>query len=372
MESKYDSSARVRKLVIVFSCLCVFLFSCGQNNWGLQVERLSDRVAVIYGGLGNTNVLVIAAEEGLIMVDAPYSKGITDFYKAAAEKEFHRDDFIYLINSHADICHIGGNSAFQKEQIIAHKNTAIRINQATIDTTDLYNAHQRPANTKLALDYYNSVLDTITPGTSESERIAQNQQYVEFLYNEITAKTENNIMKLPDITFDDTMKLHFTDLTIDMVYYGYSHTNTHIMIYIPEERILFTGGILSKDLLPISEIDDSAPADLVPNWVATLSRFTSDTVDLRYSIPSHGGIEAMYNQELLGRYADYLGTLWQQVSQLKAQNLSLETIKARLNFENNFDEYHDLDNSVGVGTYWGIENIHEQNIDGFWLLSNKI
>ncbi len=80
----------------------------------------------------------------------------------------------------------------------------------------------------------------------------------------------------------------------------------------------------------------------------------------------------MYSPELLSRYAEYLDTLWQQVSQLKSENLSLVAIKERLNFETNFEDYHDLDNSVGVGTSWGIENIHEQNIDGFWLLTHKM
>jgi glyoxylase-like metal-dependent hydrolase (beta-lactamase superfamily II) len=176
-------------------------------------------------------------------------------------------------------------------------------------------------------------------------------------------------MKTPDITFNDVLKLNLGDLTLEMVYYGYSHTNTHIIIYIPEERILFTGGIINKDLIPISEIDESAPPDLAENWLEILSRFTDDTLDLKYLIPSHGGKEAMYGVELLSRYAEYIDTLWKQVSQMKLENMSLKTIKDRLNFEIHFEDYHDLDNSVGVGTNWGIENIHEQNIDGFWLLS---
>ncbi len=363
--------SKMKKSMLILGCLAVLMFSCENNFWDLQVERLSDRVALIYGGLNDTNVLAIAAKEGMIMIDAPFTKGITDFYKAAATKEFNRDDFIYLINSHADICHIGGNSAFMNEKVIAHENTALRIHQSIIDTTDNFNIRRRPADIKLALNYYNSVLDTIPEGNPKPERIVRNKKYVEFMYNELSTDIKNNVMKMPDITFNDALTLNLDDLTLDMVYYGYSHTNTHIIIYIPEEGILFTGGIINKELIPISEIDESAPPDLVENWLEILSLFTSDTVNLKYLIPSHGGKEAMYDAELLSRYAEYLDTLWKQVCQMKSQNLSLETIKDRLNFETHFEEYHDLDNSVGVGTWWGIENIHEQNIDGFWLLNNK-
>ena len=53
-------------------------------------------------------------------------------------------------------------------------------------------------------------------------------------------------IKQPDIMFSDSLTINMGDVTLEMKYFGKCHSNSDILIYIPEMAILFNGDLFSK------------------------------------------------------------------------------------------------------------------------------
>ena len=70
-----------------------------------------------------------------------------------------------------------------------------------------------------------------------------------------------------DITFKDEFSLDMGDVHVEMKYFGKAHSNSDIIIHIPELKILFTGDLFSKWGRP-SIYDDSE--NDVRQWKTTM------------------------------------------------------------------------------------------------------
>ena len=87
------------------------------------IERLSDRVILAYWlGTGRCNLTAIQSEKGLVVVDTEMSPRIMAPIKARIEREFGRNDWAYVINTHAHMHHTGGNVLFPDAVLVGHDN----------------------------------------------------------------------------------------------------------------------------------------------------------------------------------------------------------------------------------------------------------
>ena len=92
---------------------------------------------------------------------------------------------------------------------------------------------------------------------------------------------------LPDITFSDSMKLDLGDTTFEMIYFGKFHSNSDIVIYVPEIRTVFIGDLFSKYGRP--GISDSSITDVVQNMRA-VSWINNRVNNIEKVIDGHGQI----------------------------------------------------------------------------------
>lgn len=74
-----------------------------------------------------SNMFFIKTSEGVVWVDT--GMVVEDVQAVLDAAELSRDEIVLLINTHADIDHIGGNSAFTCPKL-AHANTLKRMKQA--------------------------------------------------------------------------------------------------------------------------------------------------------------------------------------------------------------------------------------------------
>jgi len=90
------------------------------------IERLSPRVILAYwlGTDRRCNLTAIQSSKGLAIVDTEMSPRIMAPIKQRIEQIFGRNDWIYVINTHAHDNHAGGNSLFQGATIVGHENLA--------------------------------------------------------------------------------------------------------------------------------------------------------------------------------------------------------------------------------------------------------
>ncbi|OFY62265.1 MAG: hypothetical protein A2V64_10915 [Bacteroidetes bacterium RBG_13_43_22] len=117
------------KIVLFFTCsLCVLPGCSSEKNTSnrtesrkidslIRVQKLNDRSILV--NFGYDAVSAINTEQGIVVIDAGISTGLTSRYKKIIQKEFRRDDFIYVINTHG---HHDHNNCYS--QAICFQNTA--------------------------------------------------------------------------------------------------------------------------------------------------------------------------------------------------------------------------------------------------------
>ena len=91
-----------------------------QDEWPFRVNRVTDRIVVFQTGnyFEDAYVTVIMTKKGLIVVDTGGFPTLAEQYKKKIKEVLGRDDFIYVINTHDNIDHTGGNQAFAGAPII--------------------------------------------------------------------------------------------------------------------------------------------------------------------------------------------------------------------------------------------------------------
>lgn len=352
-------------LLLLSAITILFELKAQPMDIKIKVRRLTDNVALLNGEIWDTNVLVVSSKKGLVMIDAPFSKQVVSCYKKAAAEEFNRDDFVYLINTHFHICHVGGNIAFDGATSIGHVLVKDAIVKSKLDES-----HELSLNSRLALcnQQVEYVGQLLVDGSEVPEWIVSNKQHFQDLHAEYSKGLE---IATPDITFQRQLNLDLDDVTLNLRYYGYAHTSSDILVHIPEEKILLTAGAFYKDQIPTNVIDQNTPNDLVDNWISTLDYYLDDAVDLKYIVTSHGGEESIYDKGYLLVCRNYLKKLWDKAQSFKKEGKSIDIAKTELDLERKFPELKGFKNSVYEGSQWEISDIHKNNIERFWSLAKQ-
>jgi glyoxylase-like metal-dependent hydrolase (beta-lactamase superfamily II) len=80
----------------------------------VTTERVTDHVLVLRAGTSpqGPNVTAVATEKGIVVIDSHMAPSIALKMRRRIEKEFGRDDFAYLINTHHHFDHSNGNQVF--------------------------------------------------------------------------------------------------------------------------------------------------------------------------------------------------------------------------------------------------------------------
>ena len=90
------------------------------------------------------------------------------------------------------------------------------------------------------------------------------------------------VATLPSRTFDRELSLRLGSKTLELVNVGPAHTGGDTMVYVPEDRTIFTGDILFIESHPV--IWDGP----ITNWIAACDKILS--WDVETIVPGHGPI----------------------------------------------------------------------------------
>jgi cyclase len=201
----------------------------------ISINRLNDKLMVV--GIGADAVTAIATEKGIVIIDAGISGTLTSQYRKTIEKELNRNDFAYVVNTHGHHDHTFGNIAFNEAKIIAHENSIKEMNDHRSDTARLR------SKLKATVKQYDEKIKGMVKGSSDwkeafCQRIRYNSAYKDAI---------NNVaVRYPDVLFKDTLHLSMEDISLDMIWFGKAHTDSDILIHIPELKIFFTGDLFFR------------------------------------------------------------------------------------------------------------------------------
>ncbi|MRS02266.1 MBL fold metallo-hydrolase [bacterium] len=225
----------------------------------IKVHKVNDRTIIV--SFGHDAVTAIKTKHGIVVVDAGISTELTSKYKKTIEDNFLQDDYKYVINTHGHHDHIRGNSIFSQAEVVGHENCRMEASDRRTSPEE-----SMMSLWKIAEDYEQR-LEKAVPNTSEWDDVfTQKIRYMSAFFD-----AKNHIsVRLPDITFSDTMKLDLGDTTFEMIHFGKFHSNSDILIYVPEIRTIFTGDLFSK--FGRSGISDSSSIDTTGcmraiNWI---------------------------------------------------------------------------------------------------------
>jgi glyoxylase-like metal-dependent hydrolase (beta-lactamase superfamily II) len=88
----------------------------------------------------------------------------------------------------------------------------------------------------------------------------------------------------PDLMYAEQARLDLGGITADLVQQGPAHTRGDQSVFLPHERILFTGDLVEERYFPILPDDDSS----VARWIAALERL--EALHPRHVVPGHGSL----------------------------------------------------------------------------------
>ncbi len=319
------------------------------NEVMITVQRLSNRAINLrvgdvapFGDIICNNVVALASLKGLIIIDTGYYPQSATKLRKIVVREFGRDDFAYVINTHWHWDHINGNQAFSDIPIIGHENIIPALEQFEQGLESFI--QQREDRIRA----WKERMLQAKPG-SEDERTARgwifaHQQFIEEYKQGYT-------LTYPTFTFRDRLTLDMDDMTLHLIHVPAYHTDNDILVYIPEQKILVIGDLFYNVYLP--RIKHSAVQSIL-ELLAILTPIISSGKPVETVIPGHNTLMSGTD---LRKQIEYIKTLWEDVHKLKNSGNCLEDMKNQLSLKKKFNYLKDFpfyDNS---------QSVHEKNIE---------
>jgi len=204
--------------------------------------KVTDHVFVETKYLG-ANVGCVITEQGPVLIDTPM---LPEEASELREQlgQLSDSDIAYIIYTHQHFDHVMG-SAFLTRRTIAYNGAISGI---------------KYLETSLAND--------IT-------------MFFPDLYEEKKDIFDNLEIILPQITFSNELKLYMGDRTLELSFVG-GHSSASIVIYVPEDRVVFCGDNVVTGILPVTANCRFGP------WIEMLRRVEEMEVDT--IVPGHGDI----------------------------------------------------------------------------------
>lgn len=208
------------------------------------------------GSWGYSNSGLIIDGDHALLVDTLFDEDLTAEMLATMKRltNVGADEIGLVVNTHANGDHTFGNRLLTRASIIASRHTATEM------------AHDDPA--MLASIVQNA--PAIGPaGLFVAAKMGQ--------FNFAGVK-----LRHPDQTFEGELTLRVGDKAVHLIEVGPAHTEGDTLVFVPQDRVVYTGDILFIDGTPIIW------AGPVGNWIRACDRILA--MDVVSIVPGHGPV----------------------------------------------------------------------------------
>lgn len=238
------------------------LHDLGNNTWAwLQPD----------GTWGWSNAGLIVDGEASLLVDTLFDEKLTaEMLKAMRAASPAASDIEVVVNTHANGDHCYGNGLVGEAEIISSKASAEEMNELppAYLSTMMKNAPQMGAVGKYLLQCF---------GAFDFDRIT---------------------FKPPTKTFTGSMELTVGDKEVHLMEVGPAHTRGDVLVYVPQDGVVFTGDILFIDGTPIMW------AGPIENWIDACHKIVA--LDVSCVVPGHGPITDKAGVDRVRHYLEYI------------------------------------------------------------------
>jgi glyoxylase-like metal-dependent hydrolase (beta-lactamase superfamily II) len=273
-----------------------------------KIEKMSEGIyAAIHkpGGYAICNAgIVNLGEENLIFDTFISPEAASDLSRIAVE--LTGNPVRYVVNSHYHNDHIRGNQVFKPSATIISTET----------TRDLI-AENEPQEILAEKDYAPKRLAQLK-AEYEAENDDEKKQALMMWIGYFEAIVESHPIlhtTLPDLTFSEKMVIHGSERDVELINFDIGHTTNDLILYLPDEEILFTGDLVFVGMHPF--LADGNPENLV-QALMQLKTFPLDKV-----LPGHGRVGTFDDINLMIEYVKRMNEL---IESLITQNMSSEEL----------------------------------------------
>jgi glyoxylase-like metal-dependent hydrolase (beta-lactamase superfamily II) len=342
---------RCRALMgLTLGALVSVLVAAPAESQDVAVERLSSRVLVAHVPLlGRSNVVAVATQKGLVLIDTGVALSLAGKTKQELESQLGRTDWAYVINTHAHD-HVGGNALFKHLPLIAHENIVGEMKTGWIDL--MASEEKRAPSVRFVQGKIQELQKQLDGGAADSAALKAQMAFWRPLEGEVTRGFE---VAVPALRFSEDLTLDMGDATIRAMYFGQGHSSADVVVYIPEERLLVSGGACNPFLPAIGA--SVQLADLQRSLVV-LERVLDSGVD--HVVAGHAEV---VGGAVVQRWRDYYRDLLAGVRAAHDQGLTVEQTRAQLTLEQRFPYMREAQTRGGSN-----EEAHAANVAAVWKL----
>lgn len=241
----------------------------------MRLKKLSEDVYACLQrditGWGYNNTGFIRKGGGLVidsMWDLNFTQQMIDLFGSVCPPPYS-----YLVNTHANGDHCWGNQLFESAKIVAHPNCA-----------EFMKTKSNPTKIAGLLSSPNP-----SPGTLLLKSVLR-----EFDFSGITIVP-------PSILVEDKLEIDLDGLRCQIIYVGPAHTSSDLIVYLPQEGIVFASDVIFSHSTPIGW------DGTLDKWLAALDLILD--MEPRYIVPGHGPLcgpeEIQQNREYLTYLFDH-------------------------------------------------------------------
>lgn len=277
-----------------------------------------------------SNVMVLVGSFDTLVVDSHVTGRAADALLNALP-ELTDKPVRYLVNSHYHFDHAHGNQAFPPGvEIIGHSFTRAKLNGdiGNVLEENTFKSYSDPVPGMVAS------LERQISDTSDPERRATLQATLE-VQRDYRDAIQEVVPTPPNITLEKEMTLFQVvdrgSREIQLLHLGRAHTGGDVVVYLPQEKVVFTGDMMLPGLAYMGD----GHVDEWPGTLEGLKQLDFDTL-----LPGHGG--PVQGKQIISDFQAYLRDLWRKASDLHARGVSAEVAATEIDMTNHQDNYAQL------------------------------
>jgi len=322
-----------RKLLLLVSAWSISLGAIAQNVVESGSHRFEEVAEGVWLATGSgsvytmSNAMVLVGEFDTLVVDSHVTpaaaRALLDSLSVITDKPVR-----YLVNSHYHFDHAHGNQAFPDGvEIIGHEFTRAKLNG------DIGNV--------LEENTFRSFSDPVPATVASLERqVSEESDPLRRAVLEERHRVQRDYMNAigevdptpPNITLDRKMTLFQVvangSREIQLHHFGRAHTGGDVVIYLPQESVLFTGDMMLPGLAYMGD-------GHVDEWPATLEAMKTLAFDTW--LPGHAPV--VRTRDPIDNFQAYLGDLWERTEAMHRRGVSAADAAAQIDMSDHSGNY---------------------------------
>ncbi len=245
----------------------------GHQSGDFKATKINESITLLQGKGGN--IALNHGNDGLLIVDDDYAD-MSAKLKGQLETLGNGKPLKYVLNTHWHSDHTGSNDALGKGvDIVAHDNVRARLSSP---------------------------------------------QEVPFFNMVTTAQPKH---ALPNLTYPETMNIHFNNESIRLQHFPNGHTDGDSVIFFEKSNVVHMGDLMFYPMFPF--VDISSKGNVV-SYAANVGKILSKVNDATVIIPGHGPLT---DKKGLNAYHQMLTATIAEVEAMKAEGLTLEQAQGK-------------------------------------------